>query len=78
MRMKKKSEKQEIVVTSRTHPDKVLEKFKDVFEKGGSINYKTKNKHIYAIGQQPNTILCKLEKGKHYTYQRDKKCWVEI
>ena len=56
-----------------------IEQFKEVFDKGGSTNLElSEGEYIYAVGKQPFTILCKIHKGKHYSYQRDKKAWVKL
>ena len=66
-------------ITMRTGPRRILEQFKDVFAKGGSINLTMGDgDFIYGVGAQPNTILCKIQNGKHYSYQRNVKGWVEL
>jgi len=66
-------------ITIKTKPERILEQFKDVFNAGGSINLSMGNgDFLYATGAQPDTILCKLDDGVHYSYQRDRKEWVNV
>lgn len=61
-----------IEITSKTKPEKIIEKFKDAFEKQSSINLKTNKGFIFYSGG----ILSKIEGNKQY-FAIDNK-WVEV
>jgi len=61
-------------ITLKTKPHRIIEQFKEVFAKGGSINLKTKDGFIYAVGG----MLCKIEDGKEFFYNRELKMWVSL
>ena len=63
-------------ITLKTSPDKILNQFKEVLEKGGSINLDQGNgDFIYLVGGE-GAILSKLQRGVHYVAKEN--AWVRI
>lgn len=59
-------------ITLKTKPENIVEYFKEAFDKGKDINFKTRKGYIFYCGG----ILSKIEGNKQY-FAIDNK-WVEV
>jgi len=66
--------KKELSLTMKSKPEKIRGAFDNAFKSQRPANLKTPNGYHYAIGD----LYFKIENNVLYSYQLDKKMWVQI